>query len=236
VESFPDNLIPNPPNEILSMAKPLDIEIRNAAYKWIKAVKEYNYKRGLFTEYNETKEYPTFFIAYAIFNLGDYWDKSIIDSGNKDYRNCINSGMSTQEAYGCFLKSFKERFMYRLYSSPALQEATYNWLLPEWKNAIATMNNERKQLIREILNHSIKYTQNYNYQKELNFFNQCKGEKEHFFTATFPIVNGELVFDSGSNKPYRKVEAWIFRRIHQKHMTAGEINQWLLRIKRDLNI
>ena len=106
--------------------------------------------------------------------------------------------------------------MYPIYKSSELQQIAYNWLLPEWKKTFAAMPAPRKKHMNQILNHMIAYTTNFDYQKELNFFNQCKGEKEFYFTTTSPIINGKPDFDKGTTKPYRKTEAWVFRRVHQK--------------------
>jgi len=227
-EVITDAMFPPAPAAISSLAEPLEVNMRSAAYRWIKAIKEFNYKSSIATEQ------PMFFIAYALFNLGDFMDKSINASGNKDYKECINKGLPLEVASNCYLKSFKEKVMHRIYASKDLQETAYNWVLPEWKKALANMDNDRKNLIKNILNHMISYTNNYNYKKELDFYNQCQGKKEYLFTSTYPIVNDEVNYENDIKNPYRKTEAWVFRRVHAKHLTATEINIWLKKINTDL--
>jgi len=229
-----DEMFSTPPTQLSEMAAPLDVDIRSAAYFWIKAIKEFNYT--LYSRARIRKDYPAFFIPYGIFNLADYMDESINASGNKDYRSCLDKGMLPVEAVKCYLKSFREKLMYRIYASQELQEITYAWLRPEWEKALTEMDSERKDILREIIEHCISYTNNYNYQKELNFFNQYQWDREYLFTTTYDIINGEPDYEKGITKPYRKAEAWIFRRVHQNHMTANEINVWLKRIKKDLRL
>ena len=145
--------------------------------------------------------------------------------------------MDINEAYkNCYLSTFKNNIAYKVYSSTVLQEIAYNWLLPEWKNALSKMNSDKKRLISEILNHMISYTVNYNYKNDLDFYNSCNNGKEYLFTSTFEITNGEANYEKGIKNPYRKAEAWVFRRVNQNQMTAGEINAWLVKIKKDLQL
>jgi len=230
-EVVTDAMFPAAPSALSVLANPLNIDLRSIAYFWIKTLKEFDYTGFDVTE--KPQDYPAYFIAYALFYSDN---QQISKSGMKDYDDCVKNGSSPEEAVKCFLRSFKEKLMYRIYSSKELQEEAYMWLLPEWQEALAGMQNERKKIISDIINHCISYTKNYNYSKELNFYNQCQGDKEYLFTTTARIVNGVPDYDNGIVNPYRKAEAWIFRRVHMKHMTAAEINSWLKRIKKDVKL
>jgi hypothetical protein len=234
--SYPDNNVSAVPTELSKLTAGTKIDLRNSVYIWISTVENFDHKKpgyGNITQY----EQPVFFIPYAIFNLAGNLDPMILESGKNDLQKCVDSGIEINEAYNtCYLSTFKNNIAYKVYSSATLQQVAYNWLLPEWKKSLSKMDSDKKRLISDILNHMIKYTANYNHKKELDFFNSCKNGKEYLFTSTYEIINGEPNYENGTKHPYRKAEAWVFRRINQNHMTAVEINNWLVKLKSDLQL
>lgn len=234
--TYSDNNVAAVPTELANLTVGTKIDLRNSVYIWISAVENFDHKNPGYGSISQFEQ-PVYFIPYAIFNLAGNLDPVILESGNDDLQKCIDSGMEMNQAYlNCYLSTFKNNIAYKVYSSPSIQQVAYNWLMPEWKKALSKMDSDKKRLMSDILNYMIRYTANYNHQNELNFYNSCKNGKEYLFTSTYEIVNGEANYENGIKNPYRKAEAWVFRRVNQNHMTAGEINAWLVKIKNDLQL
>lgn len=67
-----------------------------------------------------------------------------------------------------------------------------------------------------------KYLSNFNYNEELKVF---KSEPSRF------VAFGP----KGKRGNYRRMEAFIFRRIHNKEMTLVQMKMWVDIIQKDLN-
>lgn len=232
---YPDNKVSAIPPKLANLADGTKIDLRNSVYLWIRTVENFDHRipNYAYSRFSSIKQQPVFFIPYALFNLGSNFDPMILATSREDMKKCIDSGMKRDVAYQiCWLNTFRNKILYKIYASPSLQLITYNWIMPEWKKSFNQMDDDKKRLISEILNHVIIYTENYDHLKELKFYNKCKNGKEYLFSSVFEEIDGEIELTN----PYRKAETWVFRRVYHNHMTASEINTWLVKIKNDLNL
>jgi tetratricopeptide (TPR) repeat protein len=217
--------VPIVPESLSKLASPLKIDLNAAADNWLKTVAEVEYK---------STAPESEFLYYGLFNLGTGLDERIKESGNKDVEECEKKGQNYSSR--CYLRSFRNNVLYSIYSSSILRETSYKWLLPGWKEMVSKMDETRKKLLSKIVNHMIEYSEKFDYSKELAFYKYSLENGKYLFISEYPVIKGIEVEDESLLNPYRKGEAWIFRRIHSKQMTISDIKYWMGRIKSDLSL
>lgn len=216
------------PKQLQDLANKEKVNLQTAVKFWIAGAMNEDY-----SDWGKDAQVQVL-VAYGLFNLGNYQSREIRESGNRDIQKCMDNG-GTDCFNTAWLKSFKEKIAYPIYKSKSLQDLAYKWLKPIWKEAIDQMDQNRRDSYMAMINHAIYYCNTFDYDSEKAFLVQCeKGDNKSHFTSCYPInKDGTVNFDGNPNN-YRKLEAWIFRRVNDNHMSITEIKDWLKKIKSEL--
>jgi hypothetical protein len=221
------------PKELQDLGDKETIDLQKAVKSWIAGGMKEDY-----SHWGEDSQEQVL-VAYGLFNLGNYISREITASGNRDLQRCYDDKDDKDAGYAecsdVWLQTFKQKVAYPVYSSKSLQKIAYNWVKPYWKEAISKMDASRRNSYRSMLNHAIRYCENFDYQSEKEFLARCeKPDSELYFTSNYPLnADGEYDYDATPNN-YRKIEAWVFRRVDAQHLSIDEIQGWLQKVKSEL--
>ena len=238
VEVASNNTLSDTPEEIEKLVSDFDIDIRNSTFLILQGL-----NKDIPSGQSSGKESELYFSMTNII-YPYYDDPGVVNAMAKDYNDCVQSvGLEElnkgggQNCIDNFGVTWKQRVEKILLSSTALQNIFYEWIKPELKNVANRLAGNRRTYMQNALNHMIDYTENYNHQAEKNFYNECCNSKtgEELFVYPGKIVDMNPV-DGEVVNPYRFLEAWVYRRVENKQMTAFQINKWLRRIKEDMNL
>jgi hypothetical protein len=119
-----------------------------------------------------------------------------------------------------FWKSY-DKIVKPFYKSRTVQRALYDWIKSEYWEAYLNLPDWKKKIYKDMLIHAKEYVSSFDYDIELKILE----ESERFF-----IYNGP----NGRRGDYRRMEAFIFRRVHKKEMTIQEISYWISVLEKDL--
>lgn len=164
----------------------------------------------------------------------------------------FNSSISYTEA-------FTQATMAEIYASPESQETLYEWAFPQVKEEFGNLDHMSQAIYLDALMHAYDYALTYDHEEQKRYLErlrscekdpeaECKdadaledtdrdiplvSSYEDFFVAVDPFdpINPPetLQYD-----PYRKLEAWIFRRVENGDLTAEQIANWIERVVFDL--
>ena len=156
-------------------------------------------------------------------------DPAINNIAVDDFNNCAaGKGDDNVECYRIYYTTgspaWKTQVVDKILASESLQNIVYEWIKPELIRVVRSFDDTRMAYLKGAIDHMIDYTSHYNHQAEKNFYNEC--------------VDAEDLdeFTSGYTNPYRRLETWVYRRVEDKTMSAQQINTWLKKIKKDLNV
>lgn len=234
-----NNTLGSTPADIKNLVSSFDIDIRNSTYNILHMLLDVQMWDNI-AKYSKNRNEKLNVFSYDVFYL-IYSDKGVRRARQVHHNDCIRSVGLTRLNKGdfgnCWDDVWKMEVLDVLMKSPKLQNSLYEWVRPELRRVYHQFNSEQKDLFASTINHMIEYTSNYNHQKEKNFYKKCVSqEKEYNFVCEYRIVNDECDWDSEIVNPYRCLEAWVYRRVEEKTMTASQIKNWLVRIKQDLKI
>lgn len=216
------NDLPEAPDGMKQLSNSIGVDLRNSAYYWLNQIKNGDY-------YGEEIVYVVWWLMYG------WIDPAIENYQAREYNNCIrrysaeelNNGSYQNCSYG---QTFFDNVTNRIYSSSTLQNQIYNWLLPSAKKTVNALDSNRRRMLVSTINHMVDFTANYNYSAELNFYNICMSNGKEYQFSDGRSANDVVV------NPYRKAETWVFRRVRSNQMTAAEIHDWFVKLKRDLGV
>lgn len=119
-------------------------------------------------------------------------------------------------------KSFVAEVINKIYASKT-QELIFNWAMPKVKEAFFALPEKNQEIYVRILDYTKKYLENFDYNKELTYLNNLRKEnKEGNFTGKDP---------DGKYNDYRKIDAFVFRRVNNRDLTAKEMLDWTNKIE-----
>ena len=114
----------------------------------------------------------------------------------------------------------------KFYNSPRHLRIMYRWALPSVRQVFRQLPRKERITYINILRHAKKYAQSYNHKQEEAYLRKLKEDyNEYQFAIRGP--------DDKKDNPYRKVEAFIFRRVRDG-MSIREIRKWIKVGIRDL--
>lgn len=130
-------------------------------------------------------------------------------------------GVSGWERSG-FWKSYNN-VVKPFYRSPAIRMALYKWIKPYYEEAFKELPDWKKKVYKDMVNHAEQYVKHFNYQQELKCYNDSNRKGDFVYMGP-----------KGKRGNFGRMEAFIFRRIHNKEMTLLQISQWVAIIKKDI--
>lgn len=128
-------------------------------------------------------------------------------------------------------------FMHAVYASSALRDAAFAWLKPAMQSLFTAVTQRRKATLCEITGHGIDYAAKIEAddavlecEKKYARIQDPKGYSGSEFRWYPPRADCATPND---DKPaeFRKLEAWIYRRVVAGHLTAKELRDWFTRVK-----
>jgi len=124
-------------------------------------------------------------------------------------------------------KSYK-----KFISSFRLLSILYEWVMPPVKQTFQLLDKRDQIEYMDILNHTIRYTNKYNHERELNYLTWLQYRAK---AKNDPSIENLFIERNPSNiiSPYRKIEAFVFRRV-QEGMKIEHIRRLLAKLNRDL--
>lgn len=228
-----NNTLGMTPDAIQSLVKGLDVDVRNSAYLILQEVRnndDYKWDEG-----NGAISY--FVLGNIISPMGR--DEAISNMLQDDVEECYENNGSDSDCWRLFMQispTWKTRVLDKIYASENLQNVLYNWIKPELISVIGSFNETKMSYLTGAFNHMIDYTASYNHQAEKRFYNACVANDDlDMFNTGYRIVDMDIDYNVVAN-PYRRLETWVYRRVEEGSMTAGQINTWLKRLKNDLNM
>lgn len=156
-------------------------------------------------------------------------------------RIAIGYGLLSVESYHdgegpATTRSFLRRVLPQFWRSPRLLEQAFTWAMPHvvrvWRDTPISLRPEDHEVYLQILRHARTYLANFNYQTELAYLRRLeRGECESprmsagwvrwerdllrpGYRASRCTYRFTQYSPDGQENPYRKLEAWIFRRAH----------------------
>lgn len=143
-------------------------------------------------------------------------------------------------------ENFRRQVLPQFYRSPALLEATYHWVKPNLEATFLKLPANDRTVYLEILVHAENYLAGFDYAAERAYLGQLEqgkcsrdeksdgawyaeywkqGACTHLFTRKGP---------DGHETPLRKLQAWIFRRVHTDKVPVEVMLSWVRRFRADL--
>ena len=227
------------PKELNELVAETGVDIRNSLYLILYGMSDYNWQQ----EYNLENE-REFIEENILDNMVS--DPAIHNLYYKDYNSCVEStdlkrlnkeGNPCWDVVTGWGPTWRSRFVEKILTSKHLQEILYEWVKP---TLIHYAYNEclwtQKMCMVNAINHMIVYTANYDHQAEKAFYNACLQTKygESLFNENHVVDMCPDYSEVGN--PYRKLETWVYRRVEEGSMDAGQIHNWLVRIRHDLGM
>lgn len=144
---------------------------------------------------------------------------------------------------------FRTRVLHRIYGSHRLIQRVYLWAMPFVDETWQQLRDSDRIVYRNILRHGQKYLATFDYEVEVKYLHrleagkctepsaddgwdkQYNSAKFHGSQCTYWFVR---VGPDNKENPYRKFEAFLFRRVHQDGMNVEELKYWLNRVIRHL--
>lgn len=228
-----NNTLDKTPVLIQELVKGLDIDVRNSAYLILQEVKnneDYKWDEG-----NGAISY--FVLGSIIEPMGN--DPAIYNMLQDDVDACIKTSGSDNDCWRLWMKispTWKAQVLDKIYASEKLQNMLYEWIKPELIRVVGNFEETKTTYLKGTIDHMIDYTASYDHQKEKLFYTTCVNYNDlDLFTTGYRIVDMNADYDVVLN-PYRRLETWVYRRVEEGSMTTAEINVWLKRLKKDLDI
>ncbi|MCT4622137.1 MAG: hypothetical protein N4A46_00845 [Schleiferiaceae bacterium] len=140
------------------------------------------------------------------------------------FYNQRHATMNTFYVYGQnrkFFWKYYENIAVPFYQSRTVQSKFYEWAKPEYLRAYNQLPPWKKKIFIQMLNHAKSYLSNFDYEAELEKFNESPTR----FCYWGP---------NGRRGNYGRLEAFIFRRVHNEHMSTKDMQYWANRITKDL--
>lgn len=151
-------------------------------------------------------------------------------------------------------ETFRRQVLPQLYRSPSLLEAVYAWVKPKLLAKFVQVDSENRAAYLDILRHGERYLASFNYAQERAYLarlerGQCKNDhKPEWWDETRDGMRGwaeywkqdvcVLLFThqdpNGRTNPYRKLETFIFRRVHTDKVPVVLMQRWVSRFRADL--
>lgn len=239
------SLIPNAPQALASKV-PAPIDLTQFAKFWVQMIATINARISLGVDLGIDDETPDVILADGIFaEEVHYCDVMFYVSGNSQtdkYQECRDAYFGKNDETPPF-----HVFMHTVYASPTLREVAYAWLKPVLNDTFSTVTTERKKVLCEIVTHGSTYvTSMINNSAVLNCeVNYLRAEEQqakehgqdgfskfHWYRPN-KDCNGPMEY-SIDEPPYRKLEAWIVRRIMANHMSKEKIQALFSNIYKDV--
>ncbi len=110
----------------------------------------------------------------------------------------------------------------KFYKSPVQQSALYKWTKPYYLEAFKKLPYYKKQMYRDMVKHAKKYIAEFNYKSELEIYKKYP----NFFHCKSP--------KGGHRGRFGRMEAFIFRRVHNHDMTLQQMLNWINIIQKDI--
>jgi hypothetical protein len=128
-------------------------------------------------------------------------------------------GVTYPKPYSNYKKFYAE-IMQPIFKNAALREIFYAWAAPHYKRIFKRLPMEAQMMYLGIIDASIAFLENYDYKKELKYYDKLarKNELADFATQANP-KNKDKIYQ---NCP-RSLSAFCFRRIHNGEFTQAEL-------------
>lgn len=229
-----DNTLAKTPDSIQQLVQGLDIDVRNSAYLILQEVRDNeDYK------WDEGNGSISYFVLGSIIDpMGS--DRAIGNILADDVDACLQVNGPDSDCWKIYMQgspTWKARVLDKIYASPNLQNVLYNWIKPELIRVVHGFNETKMAYLKGAFDHMIDYTASYNHQAEKEFYTACINDNDpDVFTTGYRVEDMAVDYFGAVVNPYRRLETWVFRRVEEGSMTAAEINVWLKRLRKDLDI
>lgn len=131
-----------------------------------------------------------------------------------------------------------------IYKSPALKQAIYEWTLPEIIEHFSVLTTEEQQEYIDLLSAMKSYTKKYDHNSETTYYKKLESAKATDYFLEYPPGNDWKIAKDAWQKndynavpnsfPYRRAEAWVYRRIESGELKPAEIISWIDKISEAL--
>ncbi len=163
--------------------------------------------------YADAKQYDT-----------TYWKTVILVYGLLTPTNNYSTLPNYNEKGG--YDNFMEK-LHEVLSSEKLRKIMYKWAKPTFIQAYKKLSLENKAVYKELIELGVERINNFDYEEELAYWEKLK-EEEKEYNFTWRNSKEEAV-------KFRKLDAFIFRRMHMDGMTKEQVKEWALQIQKDIN-
>ena len=161
---------------------------------------------------------------------------------SNDYKYSADSSIATRELtvaiFGAISEwaeynkqnlpnGFRNPLVYKMivkkfYNSPNVRLAIYKWVKPFYIEAFKKLPSWKKNIIRRMLKHAKLYISQFDLIAETKVLKESKRD----FWYHGP---------KGKRGDFRRMEAFIFRRVYNKDMTLEQMLAWVDIIQKDIN-
>lgn len=118
-----------------------------------------------------------------------------------------------------------------IYRTPRLHEPVMSWALPHILQAGQLSGVSQQEQIA-IMKHGEEYLRTFNYGKEKAYFEKLQADASTAREGPNPenlfVIRGP---DDKADNPYRKLEAWYFRRVHFDGVRVETLREYTTRIR-----
>lgn len=119
-----------------------------------------------------------------------------------------------------------KKILFSVMKSDHLMTLTYQWLSPYYKETFLKLTPESQQIYLEALTHAQEYLLTFDYKKELAYLEKIKAENLKEDPECADPTYGFAYSGPDGKTKFRKVEAFIFRRVHNHDMTVERLKKW----------
>lgn len=160
---------------------------------------------------NETGSIATRDLTVAMF--GSVWGWYYSDYNGGEYHS-LKGSFRQPVFYNNIVKKF--------YKSSTQQIALYKWVKPFYIDAFKNLPEWKKNIYKQMLKHLKKYLMEFDYNAELILFNKKDSQ-------------WELIGPKGRrNYDFRRLEWYVFRRVHNGDLTVQQMLKWVNILQKDL--
>ena len=145
--------------------------------------------------------------------FGSVWGWFYSDYNGGKYHPLKNS-LRQPVFYNSIVKKF--------YKSSTQQQALYKWVKPFYIEAFKNLPEWKKNIYRQMLEHIKKYLMEFDYNAELTLFNKKASLWE------------EIGPKGRRNYDFRRLEWYVFRRVHNGDLTVQQMLKWVGILQKDL--
>lgn len=218
IKSPNEELFNNPPKTLF----PIDKSVTKLSWSSIVANHYFYFSAtGSKNLVGDTSQISVNECVKPIFGAVYNWVYPLGYNGAREYPSLYN-----KDTYISIVKKF--------YQSPSSQKTLYNWIKPFYVEAYKLLPAWKKKIYKDMLKHLKKYIKEFNYTAELKRYEDSKILYKPNSNAPTPSFT--YMGPKGIRGKFGVIEAFVFRRIHNKDLTLEQMSQWANTIEKDFNL